>query len=127
MKKVKEKKCTSCGEIKLLTDYYKNGNSPDGHSYSCKKCTAKYNVEYRVKTDYKNKILINNAEWKELGDHPPETLSYRNDRECVIKSKRGVKAKSRIVSQRLCGSKPPEYIHYIDNINAAHWQEINKN
>jgi len=36
-----KKKCSVCKIVKSLCDFYKDGNSPDGYSYTCKKCTRK--------------------------------------------------------------------------------------
>lgn len=36
------KKCIKCGELKPLTEFYKNYKMKDGHLNSCKVCQEKY-------------------------------------------------------------------------------------
>ena len=37
----KEKKCSCCGQVKPLEEFYKDKKSPDGHKYTCKECQSK--------------------------------------------------------------------------------------
>ena len=42
------KLCKVCGQLKDLSDFYKNGGKSDGCDYSCKICKKQYNkVRYR--------------------------------------------------------------------------------
>ena len=47
--KVFEKKCTKCGELKNINDFYKDKTSPDGKLSYCKKCRDKQIEEYKLK------------------------------------------------------------------------------
>ena len=47
--KVFEKKCTKCGELKNINDFYKDKASPDGKLSYCKKCRDKQIEEYKLK------------------------------------------------------------------------------
>ena len=42
-----KKKCPKCGEVKSLTNFAKNKNYKDGHSYWCKKCKNGEVTQYR--------------------------------------------------------------------------------
>jgi hypothetical protein len=41
MEEIITKKCTKCGEIKSLEEYYKKVTGKDGHSNICKICISK--------------------------------------------------------------------------------------
>jgi hypothetical protein len=40
------KQCTRCGKIKSLSEFSKNKNTADKHSYHCKTCAKRYSSEY---------------------------------------------------------------------------------
>lgn len=42
------KRCSSCGEWKPLTEYYKNTQRPGGLTYKCKDCNKAYNRQYKA-------------------------------------------------------------------------------
>lgn len=42
------KQCSSCGEWKPLTEYYKNTQRPGGLTYKCKDCNKAYNRQYKA-------------------------------------------------------------------------------
>jgi len=41
-----EKKCSKCGEVKSLSEFYKRKNSIDGYFHTCKKCKNEYSRHY---------------------------------------------------------------------------------
>lgn len=43
------KKCTTCGEVKLFSEFYKNKKQKDGLASQCKCCASKKNKEYYKK------------------------------------------------------------------------------
>ena len=43
------KKCTKCGLVKPLDEFYIKNSSKDHHTYKCKECFAKYSKEYHQK------------------------------------------------------------------------------
>lgn len=43
------KKCIECGEVKSLSDFYKNGRMADGHLNKCKECVKSAVTRYRNK------------------------------------------------------------------------------
>jgi len=67
------KKCSKCGEIKLLSEFYKDKYHKDGRESSCKKCKAKY--------QYKNKDKITNYQ-KEYQKENKEKLSNQKKKYC---------------------------------------------
>ena len=74
------KKCCSCNEHKLLTEYHRYSRSKDGHGSMCKVCTKSRNALYYKKTPEKNDArrastcrLIENAQeyvFKYLCENP---------------------------------------------------------
>lgn len=49
------KRCTCCGEVKPLTDFYTNNKTKDGHQSQCKACNAKSTHEARKRRIEKQK------------------------------------------------------------------------
>jgi len=47
---MKEKRCTQCGKVKPLTEFYRQASSKDGHKQECKLCSLARVREYG-KTD----------------------------------------------------------------------------
>ena len=57
---MESKKCTKCGELKLLEDYFKSKKYKDGHRSQCKVCESKANLARQSKynrTDYYKCIM----------------------------------------------------------------------
>ena len=46
---MKEKKCFKCGEVKVLSDFYKHKQMGDGHVNKCKSCNKNDVAEHREK------------------------------------------------------------------------------
>ena len=58
---MKTKKCSNCGEVKPLTEFYKNKGMKDGYQYECKKCNSERYKEYYLQITEKftkNKKLV---------------------------------------------------------------------
>lgn len=92
---MESKKCTKCGELKLLEDYFKSKKYKDGHRSQCKVCESKANLARQSKynrTDYyhseeykeikriyyennKDKVLSDNAAWRQT--FKGRLLSYK--------------------------------------------------
>jgi 5-methylcytosine-specific restriction endonuclease McrA len=53
---VKKKKCSKCGEIKELSDFYKDSYSKDGRYSICKLCKNKATKKYRESNPEKDRI-----------------------------------------------------------------------
>ena len=49
-----EKKCTKCGEVKSLDEFYNHKIGKNGKRHECKICTKNYNKEYNKKNKEKN-------------------------------------------------------------------------
>ncbi len=45
IEKMQTKKCSKCGELKSINDFYKDEARKDGHFSGCKKCEAEYRKE----------------------------------------------------------------------------------
>ncbi|MDA3814936.1 MAG: hypothetical protein PF549_01050 [Patescibacteria group bacterium] len=68
------KKCYKCGELKPLTEFYKDRKSKDGLSYKCKKCDYKQTFNWRKNNP--EKVKENKRKWR------------KNNHEKVIESSR---------------------------------------
>lgn len=42
-----KKPCTTCRDLKPLTEFYKSAENPCGLTYGCKKCLRKKNKQYQ--------------------------------------------------------------------------------
>lgn len=42
-----EKRCWMCGEVRPMSAFARDASRPDGYSYRCKRCTARYQKERR--------------------------------------------------------------------------------
>ena len=52
-----EKKCTNCGEIKMLTEFVKHKSYKDGHYSQCKICTRAKEKTWRQNNQDKKRII----------------------------------------------------------------------
>jgi len=50
------KRCSKCGELKPLDEFYKNATSSDGHDWKCKSCANKYHKLYSKTNSAKVKV-----------------------------------------------------------------------
>lgn len=67
------KKCNTCLEIKLLSNFPKNKRQKDGYHYICKSCRKKYNTAHqKIIKEYRenNKEKIKNQIQKWKSDNP---------------------------------------------------------
>lgn len=73
---MEQKRCSSCGKIKPLDEFYNRTISKDGKSYICKQCQKKYFTEHK---DKRNK-------WREeyYKKHPEKVRQYEKNRVCKI-------------------------------------------
>jgi hypothetical protein len=56
------KKCSVCGEVKLLTEFYNHRISKDGHSWHCKQCNRILRKEYYLKN--RRRIITHNCNYR---------------------------------------------------------------
>jgi hypothetical protein len=77
------KKCSKCKVEKPLSDFHKDKNRKDGHSYRCKSCKKEYNAKYRTKNkeklaDYDAKYRAENKEKiaKDYVENKEERIKY---------------------------------------------------
>lgn len=68
---MKYKKCTTCKEIKPLTDFHKCKSHLDGYKYACKDCRNKKRREYiktprSIYTRMKNRVKEHNNKGRKL-------------------------------------------------------------
>jgi hypothetical protein len=90
MESLPAKTCTKCGELKLLTEYYKKSAAPDGYQSSCKICKSAAHSKYRAENReallaQKRKHYQDNREREILrsqnyaADHKEDVLLYRKE------------------------------------------------
>lgn len=82
------KRCSKCGEIKNVTDFYKRIDSTDGYRSHCKQCTVTASKKYRDanKERYRNR-------WKEYSKENREKIleyhiNYREEHPDKVKKSR---------------------------------------
>ena len=61
---VATKKCKCCRKVKPLTEFHRNHTYKDGHSSTCKECTARIREENRLKraNSVKTVVTVNLSE-----------------------------------------------------------------
>ena len=54
-------KCVICGEVKLLSQFYKSKTNANGHAHECIKCTLARGRRYRkkIKSQIKDETMLN--------------------------------------------------------------------
>lgn len=83
------KKCSKCGEIKELSDFYKNKSKKDGFCSSCKSCSNKTNNEYFIKNKDKIKISRkNNYNDNKVDILAKKKVNRDNNKEKIAKQKK---------------------------------------
>ena len=63
----KYKKCTNCGEIKLIRDFHKRKDSKDGYRSHCKKCFSSKTKALYIKNNPKKEKELLNVGFKRCG------------------------------------------------------------
>jgi hypothetical protein len=66
---IRTKKCTDCGEVKPITEFYKHKETADGYRGSCKECCKKQAIQWNqnnkeLTKQYKAQYYQNNKERK---------------------------------------------------------------
>ena len=61
------KKCSKCGEVKSIDDFYKRKSYKDGHAYECKICACKYAKKHRENNKEKYREYERKNRSKEKG------------------------------------------------------------
>lgn len=49
MEELKEKKCSKCGEVKPINEFYTDKSKRDGYKYGCKLCCNSQHINYSIK------------------------------------------------------------------------------
>lgn len=80
------KKCSKCGKVKPLSEFYNDRNHKDGRESSCKKCKIEY--------QYKNKDRITNYQ-REYQKENKEKLSNQNKKYCRENKEKIAESKKR--------------------------------
>jgi hypothetical protein len=95
---ISEKRCTKCGIIKPLDEYYLlKSNKADGHRYKCKDCEKEYKRTHkenhkRYYQRHKEQILKRNKEYC-LINHDAKVVYFRN---YYINNKNEIREKEKI-------------------------------
>lgn len=72
------KKCTKCGEIKPLTEFYKRKGAKDGHQYACKVCHLKNSKELYLN----NKDKYNKRIYERRRRHSLIVIGIKDESKC---------------------------------------------
>jgi hypothetical protein len=65
------KRCSKCGEVKTLSEFYKNITTKDGYASSCRICYLKQTREYEERAKIGRKTPMTDEEIKQYNiDHP---------------------------------------------------------
>lgn len=65
---MKTKKCSRCGKVLPLSDFYTNKSKPDGYGCYCKECARSIQREYETN----RKAKMNSEKVKEVAKDPVE-------------------------------------------------------
>ena len=57
---MKNKKCSACNQVKLITEFHKNKKNKDGYHNQCKKCRYEYNLKNSENKKEYNKVYYKN-------------------------------------------------------------------
>ena len=95
------KPCTRCGTEKPLDEYHRDKRSSDGRVSRCKTCTLAYHVEYRARTETKERVTEYNRKY------------YAEHRETLLK----LNAEYRAENRESLREKSAKY--YVENREAV--------
>ena len=56
------KRCSKCGQVKPIGDFYRNKRAKDGLMSYCKQCNKEYQAEWS--TNHKENVKAKNAKWR---------------------------------------------------------------
>ena len=56
------KRCSKCGQVKPIGDFYRNKRAKDGLISYCKQCNKEYQAEWS--TNHKENVKAKNAKWR---------------------------------------------------------------
>ena len=68
------KKCSKCGEVKLLDCFFRKKSAKDGHKSACKKCFHKFAKEYRDENT--EKVKAREAKYRAKNSEKIKTSAY---------------------------------------------------
>lgn len=115
----KLKKCTKCGELKPLDEFYRNKRTADGRRYNCKKCSDEYSDEWIEKN--RDKVRERERErYYRYRDADPEGF-YAKKREANKRYREKYPEKSREVQRNYKRRHAEKY-----NEISKQWYEENK-
>lgn len=60
---MKYKRCSKCGEVKPITEFYRDKTSKDGYCYCCKRCKLVYAKKYNK--EHKQEVIERNKKYRE--------------------------------------------------------------
>lgn len=91
------KTCKKCGNVKELSEFYKNKAKPDGHAYICKKCDGERN---RIRSKQPKAKATRQRYWRKYCEENKEKIDiyfkqyFREHREEYKKRERAWRARN---------------------------------
>lgn len=123
--KLSEKRCTKCGRLLSLSEFYPHAKHAGGVGSACKACTKSYNREHHLQIKdvpgFKEHVRDYNHEWHERNrerNNERVSQNHRNERQICIEAYGGKCA--------CCGESRYEFL-CIDHMNGngnKHRQQV---
>lgn len=84
-----KKKCSKCGKVKPIEEFYKNKGTKDGHGHYCKDCHGKRSkVTYCTNETYRSNAKLRNIKHKfNLTEEQLNELHLKHSGRCGICNK----------------------------------------
>lgn len=79
IKAKKTKKCTSCKQVRPISEFHNKASTSDGLDYSCKKCKCNYMKNYKKKKNVSKKISKKNVGKKTAKQNKENNLREVSD------------------------------------------------
>jgi hypothetical protein len=116
----KTKKCVKCGEIKLLSEYYKKECNSDGLFHYCKKCACLQSSKWHKDNAERIRFLARENRLKNIEKHRERDRNWSRNNPEKIRAKQKRKRKKfpekcKAIYEKWKAKKDPEYFRSYRN------------